>query len=323
MRSNVAPGVQRPGSATQRPPNLIERRSSPGSRFDSTGGSELGRYDAAPTSSQTTSRLDPAERYDRSRTSATSILSSKRDRPVARYDPARPTDVSRFDPARPSSTSDRYGSSTDRDRGQDRGSDRRSDRSSSPYDRDRGSDRDRPVARYDPARPTDVSRFDPARVSPHRDRRSGSLDQRSKVDSERSGYYHEVQMDDAREGYGRVSADRDLLVRESTDASAERWERSFRATLVLPSPPLTATSSRGQSKKESVPYRLSLHSVQGIRIPERIAREAESLSARLSHRISLSLFDTEERRFFGRTFQGLAQPLPRYCVHLVCGAPLS
>ena len=52
-------------------------------------------------------------------------------------------------------------------------------------------------------------------------------------------------------------------------------------------------------------------------VPERLAREVERASPkdanapRLFHRLSASMFDTEERRFFGRTYESAELPCPR------------
>ena len=80
----------------------------------------------------------------------------------------------------------------------------------------------------------------------------------------------------------------------------------MRARAVIPSP-TTGTSLR---KKSLEPYKLTLRAVQGLQVPDSLAREIEGSrpddlgAPQLYHRLSASLFDTEERRFFGRTWEG-------------------
>ena len=89
--------------------------------------------------------------------------------------------------------------------------------------------------------------------------------------------------------------------------AAEWWETAQRANLSVPGP--MAPSGR---KRESVPYRLTLRVVQGLLVPEHAAQE---LHAKLFHRVSIALFDTEERRFFGRIWDGPETPLPSDSLH--------
>ena len=115
---------------------------------------------------------------------------------------------------------------------------------------------------YDPARP---SGRDDRRDDRHNDRRDDRRDERSSSPV----------------GGGYVGSE-----------ASERWERVYRANAIVPSP--TAPAVR---KKETTPYRLTLRSVTGMRVPDKVAREAGG--GALSHRLSVSFFDAEEKRFFG------------------------
>jgi len=98
----------------------------------------------------------------------------------------------------------------------------------------------------------------------------------------------------------------------SNQAAAEKWERLMRSNVIVPSPGppgYDPKSGRPPPKRDTVPYRLTLRGVSSLRVPERVSREADNAGARISHRISASLFDTTDRRFFGRTWEGSSVPL--------------
>ena len=96
----------------------------------------------------------------------------------------------------------------------------------------------------------------------------------------------------------------------SADDASVEWERALRTRTVVPSP------VGGQRKKLLEPYRLTLRAVQSVSVPERFAVEAEHANPddvgapQLFHRLSASFFDTDEKRFFGRTFESPEMPLP-------------
>ena len=80
----------------------------------------------------------------------------------------------------------------------------------------------------------------------------------------------------------------------------------MRARAVIPSP----TSGSGLRKKTLEPYKLTLRAAQSVQVPDALGAEVDrDSSAQLLHRLSASLFDTDERKFFGRTWESTEVPM--------------
>ena len=67
-----------------------------------------------------------------------------------------------------------------------------------------------------------------------------------------------------------------------------------------------AKRAAGGRGKASTGYKLSLRSVRGLQLPESAVRAAESGGydePTLLHKLSAPLFDSQEKAFFGRTYE--------------------
>jgi hypothetical protein len=83
------------------------------------------------------------------------------------------------------------------------------------------------------------------------------------------------------------------------DHRARQWASAQLATRESRAP------SDAASAKESRPFSLSLLKLSNVALPQAVRAAIDSgARPRVSHRLLVSLYDTQERRFFGRTWEG-------------------
>ena len=83
------------------------------------------------------------------------------------------------------------------------------------------------------------------------------------------------------------------------DHRARQWASAQLATRESRAP------SDAASAKESRPFSLSLLKLSNVALPQAVRAAIDSgARPRVSHRLFVSLYDTQERRFFGRTWEG-------------------